>query len=537
MLRDGISAGDRDAVSPAASRQTGEERMRFQSILFPDGGEPAPEAMRQAPACFHDLNLDQIVAAVSAGWRDHDPAPYFHVRLTDADAIAYRQEVMRDLENEELRRAVQAFCDGLRTMREYLPDEKEHYYKYERERWFLSAVEVYCRAVERFGQELRRLEPKSRGLRDFGEYLTAYAASDALRRLAAGADKLVAALSIIRYNVHLEDGVVTVRPYDNEPDYSAVVERLFEKFRHGAVNDYRASFPRAGGMNHIEAQILERVALLFPEVFQALEAYHAEQAAYLDARIARFDREIQFYLAYLRYIEKFRRAGLPFCYPRVSRASKEIRVRETFDIALADKLVNANMPVVCNDFFLQGPERLFVVTGPNHGGKTTFARIFGQLHYLACLGCPVPGTEARLYLYDQLFTHFEREEDIETLRGKLQDDLYRMRWILERATSDSIVILNEIFSSTTLQDAVYLGKKIMERISALDLLGVCVTFLDELASFNEKTVSIVSTVDPDNPAIRTYKLVRRPADGLAYALAIAEKYRVTYDQLKERIKP
>jgi DNA mismatch repair ATPase MutS len=155
---------------------------------------------------------------------------------------------------------------------------------------------------------------------------------------------------------------------------------------------------------------------------------------------------------------------------------------------------------------------------------------------LAAIGCPVPGRTARLFLPDRIFTHFEKEESLAAMTGKLEDDLNRTGQILGGATGASIVILNETFASTTVDDARFLGTKLLTKLMRLDALGVYVTFVDELAALGDQVVSMMSTIVPGNPAERTYQVIRKPADGLAHALAIAEKHGVTYEQLRERLE-
>jgi DNA mismatch repair protein MutS len=510
---------------------------RFYSILFASPADRARADWVEAAAFFPDLNCDQIVAGVTAGRDEYNLTPFFHTCLQRAEAIRYRHEVMQDLELAPVYETVSSFAAHMTGIREHLRQVQKMYYKEQKEAWFRDAIEIYCAAIKVFAADLHTFDLHSRGFLSFRDYVANYVRSTQFCSLADGVDKLKADLATVEYCVLIRGDRFTVTKYEGEADYSVEVEHTFEKFKQGAVKDYRVNFAVSVEMNHIEAKILEFVARLFPKVFGPLEEFCNRNQNFIDPVIAAFDREVQFYLAYFEYAGALKRAGLSFCYPRISSADREVYNRDGFDIALAHKLLKENSSVVCNDFHLRGRERILVVSGPNQGGKTTFARAFGQVHYLASIGLPVPGKEAQLFLFDDIFTHFEKEEKVENLRGKLEDDLLRIHSILDRATPHSIIILNEIFTSTTIKDETFLSEKMMEKIIALGALCIWVTFVDELASFGPQVVSMVSTVVPENPALRTFKILRRPADGLAYAMAIAQKYGLTYEAIRNRIRP
>lgn len=330
--------------------------MHVPGVLF-DRPHPGVDQLAE-PEFFGDL--DQVLDAVTAGRVEYELTPFFYAPLPDVAAVHYRHDVFRDLEDSQVREAVKEFAASMRTMREQraLADKLRN--RYQKERWFLDAVRIYTGAVTALAQSLGALSLDSHGLRAFRDHLTGYVGSASFTSLVTDTYEVLAGLTQIRYSVHIRGSRVKVSRYDGEADYSELVEQFFARFQQGAVKDYLVNFPELADMNHVEEQVLDRVARLYPDAFGALEEYCARHPGYLDETVRTFDREVQFYLAYVEFMRRFTPAGLPFCYPRVSTESKNTRVENAYDIALATKLDTDGASVVGNDLDLDGAERIVV---------------------------------------------------------------------------------------------------------------------------------------------------------------------------------
>ena len=508
--------------------------MPFQSILY--NHERPDELNRHIPDCFTDLHLDQVVDQMTKAKEQYDLKPFFYTCLQDLTTIVYRQQVMKELEQDKVMDAIRQFADAMEQIRLLLKHAENCLHACQKERFFLDAVIAYCSSLQYLQEQLDVLPLNAEGLCMFREYLSAYSAAPSFIALTAESAQLLSELQDVTYELHIQELTIQVLPAGLTGNYTAETKELYEKFYSGNMKEYTAAFPFSTEMNDVEARILKGVATLYPDLFASLCNFYNSNQGFADPAILSFDREVQFYIACLEYFSRIKAQGLVFCYPGIATGPGSVYARETFDIALAYTLTARKEAIICNDFMLSGQERILIVSGPNQGGKTTFARTFGQLHYLAALGCPVPGSGARLMLSDSIYTHFEREEDIGTHRSKFEEDLIRIHTILSKASSKSIIIFNELFSSTTLQDALFLCQKIMEYLIRLNNYCVWVTFIDELATLSNTSVSMMSTVMPGHPDTRTFKIIRKAPDGLAYALSIAGKYHLTYPQLKERIR-
>ena len=511
----------------------------FYSVLFPDEESAKKIRNTQPLDCFRDMNLDQITRRVLQEKQAFALDEYFYTPLTDIRTVRYRQEVMRELADSEKRHAFENVLGQIVFMRAVIDEVRPKLLNgdklntdYLEMGRFLDTALTYLGAVTALNEMLGGMTLHSEGLRGFAAYLREYMASEKLREMTAWRDRIQENLKKIRFCMTVKADGIRVTPYDGQADYAQRVTELFGRFRQGEVRNYRWNIEDKPQSVKIENEILKMAAKLYPAIFKDLSEFVTTYIHFDDETVLSFVRDIQFYFGWLDMTDALREKGLPFCYPEIREGTEAVAAYDCFDLALAIR----SDKVVTNDFYLNAPEQIIIVSGPNQDGKSTFARSFGQAFYLAALGVCIPGREASLFLPDNILTHFEREEDLTNLSSKLEDELLRLKEIMDRATKRSVLVINEIFASTTLKDATALGKKMLDGIIRKSGPSLIVTFLEELSEYGVETVSMVTSVTDDEKRKRTYKIVRKKADGLAYALEVAGRHGLTYEKLKRRIQ-
>lgn len=254
--------------------------------------------------------------------------------------------------------------------------------------------------------------------------------------------------------------------------------------------------------------------------------------------------EIIFYVRFAELCDKIKQKGMPICKAEVvSKEERDCHISDIYNLKLAIKNVEGdNIDIVTNEFDFDDDKRIYILTGPNRGGKTTITQAVGLAFLLAQNGIYVPASKMEFSPCDNIFTHFPADENDTVDLGRLGEESKRLSEIFKVATKYSLILLNESLATTNVAEGLYIAKDVVKAMRYLGVRSVFNTHmhdlargLDEVNSSTEGDSRVESMVTGVDGGKRSFKVFIAPPQGVSYARDIAEKYGVTFDKIKAEI--
>ncbi len=250
--------------------------------------------------------------------------------------------------------------------------------------------------------------------------------------------------------------------------------------------------------------------------------------------------ELMFYIRFADYIRALSQKGIAFCKGEVIRDNKymhRMKARGIYNLKLISGALSENAEIVFNDLDFDEENLIYILTGANRGGKTTITQAVGQLFVLAQSGIYVPGKEFCYDPVDCVYTHFPADEDKTMDLGRLGEECSRFREIFYAATERSLILLNETFSTTSFEEGYYIAYDSVRAIAEKKIRMIYNTHMHKLASEMTEGKNpelpgyIRSLIIKSKDSSSQFKVILSKPEGMSYARSIAEKYKVTYENL------
>jgi DNA mismatch repair ATPase MutS len=491
--------------------------MEYESLLGKRG-------RRASDQVIWDLRISEILNDILGKEKDEYLGALYLEQLDEKDAAVFRLNVFQDMLRKEVYDEVVKFVEKIRECMRILELEKEAYEQH-KPGLHLDAALEYIEALESFHEKLSSVKIGSEGLKHFLVYLNSIIESETFRSMKERAYEAKAAREKIKVRVKIIGDKIKVWSYDDGEDLASFIEALFARFKGSGQVEEVKYHRTAGEMSHIHAAILEGAFGFFKEEYNILRKFSEDFPSIIDEGVRNFSKEAEFYISYVKFMRRIEEKGYPFVIPRFT-TDGSIKVKGFYSPLLA-KIGKA----IPNDIETDGEKRIFTITGMNGGGKTTFSISFGQLSYLSKLGVPVPASEAMLPFFSSIMTAFPIEEDKGEELSRLEHDVVRAWNILKSANDSSLVITNELFSTTTSEEGFQLAELFLGELNKKRAYCLYVTFIPKVASLSY-VISLVAMPSPEEPLRPSYKILPGSPPAEYMAIRIAAKYQLVYEKLK-----
>ena len=208
---------------------------------------------------------------------------------------------------------------------------------------------------------------------------------------------------------------------------------------------------------------------------------------------------------------------------------------------VVEKMINNDM-FIANDTYLDNQKnRISVITGPNMAGKSTYMRQTALIVLMAQIGCFVPAETADIGIVDRIFTRVGASDDLASGQSTFMVEMTEVANILRNATSNSLLILDEIGRGTSTFDGLSIAWAVVEHISNSRLLGaktLFATHYHELTELEGKLAGVnnycIAVKEKGDDIVFLRKIVKGGADK-SYGIQVAKLAGVP-DSVIERAK-
>nr|MBQ5811547.1 hypothetical protein [Clostridia bacterium] len=533
------------------------EQFEF-SLLYPTREQKAAHEAGEMRPTVSEETAESLGLSSLISLKNSSLTSYF---TTDTEVIKYRSEIFADMlrvseisdtfvkvlpilsDIAELRRMSSA---SERTTDAYLLS--------------LSEIELYISTVEMLKSGLLPVREKllSKSLISLCEYVKTIAESEYYAELNQKLEELtnrVRDIKSITIGVNLDAtlsaekcGVLSInpKPFKSGDTIDKILRMSFANDEYTLLAPLS---PFAKGQNDNQKTAMSiAINTAIGDVFRSsvrswkkiVQSYVLDNTSFLMEVMP----EIEFAVAATRLMERLRDRGLPLCAPVVyGKEENKFSAKGLYNPAVALAIEEASVE---NDFAFDKDGQIYILTGPNRGGKSVITCAVGLAAAFCQLGMLVPAREFEMSVAGAIFTHFPTESGDTVDKGRLGEECARLNDIFIECDASSIILLDESLSSTGAYEASYIAAEILLGFSKVGCRTLFATHLhslaarvgemnDEAAAFGgAKIDTLVAKISDDGT--RSFKILRQKPDGKSYAKDIAEKYGLSFEKITETIE-